>query len=239
MKSPGFLSVNTYLFGGHENRSVDPPPPPGPTLVDFYMPDVDRHRSGMNCFARDHYRGLGDIDADIPNLQVKQDIADNLTDSESDDEEGYVAPAPSISLIRKLLHRDTTEESAPSSPLKSGDDAFSPTKSIGAFDPNIFGTLNDNERKDDQVELLRDRKTLEMESTLQRIRYERANEITERLAEVSTASFCLIQSLNLQVPFHVYEDEVYKSSEHLIPPVTNSYIENVSMNQSQIFDSVP
>jgi hypothetical protein len=66
---PGFQSANIYLLANQESRNRDPPPPPGPTLSDYYLPQADRHRSGLGCFAKDHLREH-EWDADVAALQV-------------------------------------------------------------------------------------------------------------------------------------------------------------------------
>jgi hypothetical protein len=93
---PGFTAINTYLLGSYESRCTDPPPLPGPTLSDYYLPDQDRHRSGLCCFENDHKRTLTQHDPDIRPLTYKQDKQDILTDSESDDEDGYKKPPPTL-----------------------------------------------------------------------------------------------------------------------------------------------
>jgi hypothetical protein len=93
---PGFAAINTYLLGSYESRCTDPPPLPGPTLSDYYLPDQDRHRSGLCCFENDHKRTLTQHDPDIRPLTYKQDKHDILTDSESDDEDGYKKPPPTL-----------------------------------------------------------------------------------------------------------------------------------------------
>jgi hypothetical protein len=101
---PGFLSANAYLLGNQESRNRDPPPPSGPTLsVDYYLPDQDRHRSGLHCYANDHLRGTTEHDPDIPPLQRALDRKDYLTDSESDNEDGYGDFKPTLERVRKIL----------------------------------------------------------------------------------------------------------------------------------------
>ena len=93
---PGFNSINRYLLGAYESRNKDLPPLPGPTLSDYYLPDLDRHRSGLNCMDKDHKRTLTQHDPEIKPLALRQDKVDVLTDSESDDEDGYKNPPPTI-----------------------------------------------------------------------------------------------------------------------------------------------
>lgn len=159
------------------------------------MPDHDRHLSGLHCFARDHTRSLTEDDPDIAPLQQGQDKGDVLTDSESDDDDGYVAERPSIQLARKIFR-----EPAPA-PLDS-DPASLDAASDG------FGLLSPTKRREEQVELLRDRKTLDLESSLLRARQDRDKAVAQRLVEISQASRCLLLALPVQLPFCVYEDEL-------------------------------
>ena len=203
-RTPGFQSVNRYLLGGHETRSTDPPPPCGPTLIDFYMPDHDRHLSGLNCFARDHTRSLIEDDPDIAPLQQGQDKGDVLTDSESDDDDGYVAERPSIHLARRIFREPAAAGTAPLD--------LDPAASFDAASDG-FGLLSPTKRREEQVELLRDRKTLDLESSLLRARQDREMAVAQRLVAISQASRCLLLALPVQLPFHQYEDEVALAME--------------------------
>jgi len=215
LKQAGFLSAHIYLFSGQESRSIETPPPPGPTLVDFYMPDSDRHRSGLICFKSDHERGLLSPDKEIPGLRNKKDSADHLTDSESDNDDVYLNQKPSMATARKILRpneesKSDNERLLPLSPTKGnnhrdGDHSpYSPTFSQSEFN------LAEGDRKDDQVELMRDRKTLDLETTVQRNRYEYANILTKKLIMLSSSTICPVQALTVPIPFHQYEDDVYK-----------------------------
>ena len=111
VNSGGFLSANTYLLGGRESVNHHHPiPPPGPTLLDFYLPDIDRHVSGTNCYSKDHLRGTIENDEDIAPLQIKQDKLDCLTDSESDNEDSYRVAKPSLLQVRQLLRPPVQKE---------------------------------------------------------------------------------------------------------------------------------
>lgn len=125
MNQLGFASVNTYLLGEHESRNKSDPPPPGPTISDFYTQSSDRHKSGMWAFANDHLRGTFEPDSDVPPLQTKQDVADYLTDSESDDEDEYEDTRPTISRVKSILRpsqiaNEANEEESKPSELKKG-----------------------------------------------------------------------------------------------------------------------
>ena len=236
--TPGFLSTNVYMLGASEtldcNIPIDvlPPPPPGPSLTDFYFPDHDRHVSGLNCHELDHYRSKTDPDLDVKSLQNRQDPADHLTDSESDDDEAYVAPKPSMASIRSLLYPVTEETSTPlASPTansKKGGGGVSSSVSV-VSDPNMSLELNandnDTEKSNEQVELLRDRKILDMESYLLKSRQNDADSISTRLGELSAASVCLLHAVPVQVPFHQYESVVFDLEETRKEQVNSSFIE--------------
>ena len=102
---PGFTASNIYLLGGQESINRDPPPSsPGPTLVDYYLPDNDRHLSGLSCYAKDHLRNAIEWDHDIMKLQHRQNKNDILTDSESDnDDDAYGDYKPTMARVRMLL----------------------------------------------------------------------------------------------------------------------------------------
>lgn len=172
-RSPGFLSINRYLLGGQEIRNTDPPPPCGPTLIDFYMPDNDRHLSGLNCFANDSGRSLMEDDVDVAPQQVRQDKGDVLTDSESDDDNGYVAELPSILRARKIFREDASLPTDDTNPL-------SPAHFTISLESDGFGMLSPTKRREEQVELLRDRKMLDLESSLIRARQEHEKAISLR-----------------------------------------------------------
>jgi len=240
----GFLSVNTYLLGAQESRNRDPPPPPGPTLSDYYLPDVDRHKSGLGCYRQDHLRGDAEWDADVRPLQQQQDKRDYLTDSESDcDDEGYGDLKPSVQRVRQLLQGPVPSIEEPAAATgkaaataggakKGGAVAAPPPEDPVAAPPTSetfnteFSALGEGQHREEQVELLRDRKTLDLESTLLRERKVKFNEFSERLSEVSSQSSCLLQALSVQVPFHMYEDDVYKIQEPRMPMLNPRHVED-------------
>ena len=188
------MSTNIYLLGNQESRNRDSPPIPGPTLSSdsYYLPDGDRHKSGLGCFSKDHLRGPLEREStsEVAPLQTQQDKRDYLTDSESDNEDGYGDFKPTLERVRKLLlppPPKKVEEVAPP-PGKGGKDAkkgapapapapvavaASPVKAPNTMDTlqsDAFSVLEDGQRKEEQVELLRDRKTLDLESTILRAR---------------------------------------------------------------------
>ena len=111
--SIGVRSVQTYLLGDHSSRLEDLalPPPPGPTITDFFLPDSDLHGSGLCCSALDHRSALGSGGP----LSLQQRLAreDYLTDSESDDEEEYRARKPTFSGVKDLIRLPVPQTNAP------------------------------------------------------------------------------------------------------------------------------
>ena len=186
IKDGGFIATNTYLLGCQETRSVDPPLPHGPTLSDTYNMNVDRHFSGLTLFSKDHLRCLDDNDVDIAPLQVRQDKSDELTDSESDDEDEYISQIPSLTQAKAIVRNTTSEDG-------KNDD-------LSLFD--------ENERRMEQVELLRDRKILELEDSLKKTRYQQMDSVTKKLLDCSVVTKNRVSAVSFQVPFHSYEDNV-------------------------------
>jgi hypothetical protein len=195
------------------------------------------------CYANDHLRGPLERDRDITALQRHQDKADYLTDSESDNEDSYDVLKPSMMRVKQVLRPPPKKEevvAAPDpkvkgkTPAPAKKDASAPVAvapAAVAATPMTsdaqegFSALNDEQRREEQVELLRDRKTLDLESTWSRARKQQFDLITkryvcyfslltiltatDRLVEVSSLSQCLVQALPVQMPFHTYEDDVY------------------------------
>jgi hypothetical protein len=60
---------------------------------------------GLTCYSSDHLRGISEKDGDVGALQTHQSKQDCLTDSESDNEDGYSGPdrKPSMARVRKIL----------------------------------------------------------------------------------------------------------------------------------------
>jgi hypothetical protein len=243
LSMPGFSSANAYLLGSLESRCTAgpkskasssssssgagagagagadarsiPPPTPGPTLWDVYRPDNDRHHSGMNCFRRDHLRSVLEADLDFTPLQYRQDRADVLTESESDEEDKYEVPPPSLDRVRALVSGNKE-----SSSLLADADG-----SKGKGDRSVGVSADDAKAWGEQVELLRDRKMLELESSMLKLRNIRAAAFADRLAELSKSSKCLLQALAVQLPFHTYEEEVRNAFEKVLAPVPTSFVE--------------
>jgi len=216
IREGSFLAANTYLLGGLETRNVDAPPPPGPTLSDTYLVSNDRHISGLTAFSADHLRSLDDADADIEPLQVRQDRLDELTDSESDDEEAYASktPVPSLAAARKIVR--STEfiaeaEAAEAAARAELEDAADGSVRLGDGSSISHKTI-DAEHPSVQVELLRDRKILELESSLKKTRRDRMSALARRIEESSVVTVNKVTALTFQLPFHMYEDELLKSN---------------------------
>jgi hypothetical protein len=68
----------------------------------------------------------------------------------------------------------------------------------------LIGNFNDMEAE--QVELLRDRKILDLNSSLLKIRNDRMNSYIDRLSELSNSSQCLAQVLSIYIYIfiHIY-----------------------------------
>jgi hypothetical protein len=234
---PGFLSAQNYIFASHESRSTDPVPPPGPTLSDVYFPDTDRHKSGLNCFHVDHCRSLYDHDNDIPSLRKKQDKADTLTDSESD-EESYPFAKPSKKLVRSVLTTPApvevpVAEAAPAGKGAKGGKpdpkaaaAAAAAASVPAPVQAVEVEIEEDDKKQVQVELLRDRKILDLESTFKNIRQADSVAIADKLSKLSSLSSCSVQKIPVQIPFHVYEEKVYSTIQDKMNILPVSCIEN-------------
>lgn len=201
LSEPGFLSAQTYLLGSFETRCQnDNPPAPGPTLIDFFMPDGDRHTSGLHCYEQDHLRApveniLNSLDPDIPMLQKHLDPADHLTDSESDEDGEAYASAdgkPSLRRVRKILRAVPEAVTSPvveDDKKKKGKGAEVTTPSSPAVqDTNLDDEEDESLTKGHtQVDLLRDRKILDMEAYLLQCRHEDLNSVADRLLLV----YCL------------------------------------------------
>jgi hypothetical protein len=227
LKSPGFGSTNIYLLGGLERVTPNTPvPPPAMTLSHLYLPDLDRHPSGLQCLKNDHMRSLTGVDPDITPLQHKQAKADCLTDSESDEEDKYTAPIPSLRCARSLLAGKLARKkvvvgaiaeekvTAKGGKAAKGSKAKPSAAVVAAPVVQVIeDTLDDfadvDEMKGEQVELMRDRKTLELEELQGSERRARGNAFTDRLIVLSKASQCLMQALPVQTAFKCYEAEAF------------------------------
>eukprot|EP00605_Chrysophyceae_sp_TOSAG23-4_P001987 GSChrysophyteH1.ASY1.ANO1.2201.1 assembled CDS len=198
LREGAFLSANTYLLGGYETRNVDAPPPPGPTLYDSYKLNTDRHYSGLVTYSREHLRALDEDDPDIAALQDKQADADVLSDSESDDEDAYRVNIPSLAAAKAIV-RSPEDIAAAEAEAQAKMEA-----SVDSMDE----LQADPEKPNEQVELLRDRKILELEATLRKQRQDSMSAIAMRLQECADASVDRATSLSFQVPFHMYEEDL-------------------------------
>lgn len=224
----GYLSSHYYLLGQAESRWRDAHVPAmGPLLSDYYQPDHDRHVSGLHCFARDHLRDVHEWDADVAPLQRQLDPKDKLTDSESDNDDDfyYASLKPSMEKVKAVLRppkKEVVEEPAKGAKGKATAPAKTPAPATPAPAPvtmpgfleedssSLFGDDGSGVKNREQVELLRDRKTLDVESTLWRERKSHADEVYRRQVQISHASASVYGALRVQLPFHVYEDHVYQ-----------------------------
>ena len=62
-----------------------------------------------------------------------------------------------------------------------------------------------------QVELLRDRKIIEMESNLKKATHSHMDDLTKRLVDINNACKDRAMALHVQLPFHQYEQELVES----------------------------
>eukprot|EP01031_Cornospumella_fuschlensis_P026322 gene26322-31798_t len=243
----GGLESDVKLTNPHQTNPnlPNPPPPPGkinyaaipeigPVFSDYYTADTDRHVSGLNCFARDTDRTLLQWDLDIAPLQAQQAKEDVLTDSDSDNEEAYASEKPSMALVKRLLSAPVVRQEEPKDPKKKPDkkddkkDAKAPPVAapVAPSSPgfNEDELLNENDRRSEQVELLRDRKLLDFASTIQKQRKKLLEEVYQTYSNVASKSVS-IYSLPVTVPFHMYEEEVYQHMSKYVPERSQVLVE--------------
>jgi hypothetical protein len=239
---------------------MEVPAASGPSLVDYYAADTDRHGSGLFNSARDHERSLHSHDPDVPPLTRGQEQEDVLTDSESDDDEAYqkvykvaadastsASKVPSLNVARALLRAPPPVEEKPTAaaepaggkagakggkapPAKAAAPAPAPVAAAPPTDVSAAESfkLADADRRTDQVELMRDRKVLEMEDMFRKRRYRDAEAITEKLVAISEASRCKLLAVRVQKPFHMYEEELYEEISHIMPEPQSVFVESAS-----------
>lgn len=236
----GFLSCNYYLLGQMESRWRDDfIPPCGPTLNSYYSIDTDRHLSGLSCFKNDHYRDTNEWDGDIEFLQKKLAPTDYLTDSESDNEdevdESY---KPSMKRVKKILKPVKKVEATPVAAAAGGKDkgkggkapapAAAPVpvaKEEAEEEDDINATDSSLTKKEEQVELLRDRKILDLEATYKKSKQFLFSNVSKKLLEISSEMSCLLYTLPIQQSFHEYEHQVYQLMNSMLPELNNSLVE--------------
>lgn len=240
LSKPGFLSAHTYLLGSYASRIRDKLPPPGPTITNFYMPDQDRHPSGLFCFAQDHTRGTMDPDPEVTPLQSRLAREDYLTDSESDDEDGYASEVVTLASVRALLraHKPPPEvavEEEKAKPAKGGkkgaktpvpEPKVDPPPDVEVkVDEDDFSVLDEEKKKHDQVELIRDRKMLDYNLFINNAKKTKMDSFTDKLKIISESCACPLQALEVQIPLHQYEDELLGILEEQAPALSNSFVE--------------
>lgn len=174
---PGFDSAQTYLLGGYKGRVADFPIPSS-TITDFYLPDSDIHGSGLCCSSLDHRTALADEEFTMTSLHQKLSREDYLTDSESDDDEVYPDLKPTFSSVRDILHPLAKEVVQGGNCEKKPTKLAHQTQVLDSHDGESVLDLAD--RKFDQVELMRDRKTLEHATHLRQFRESNANLLINR-----------------------------------------------------------
>ena len=225
-------------------------PPMGLTLSHFFMPDLDRHQSGLHCLKADHCRALTDPDPEVAPLQNRQAKADCLTDSESDEDEKYTVPVPSMRTVRKLLSGKLLRKvpvtgavieektnvgknakagkgtKAKSATATAAATVVAPVAALVTLPPEDIDDASDiDDKKSEQVELMRDRKILELNSCLSSDRKNRTTAYTDRIKELSRTSQCLLQAVPVQTPFHMYEEDALSAFSATNPSLTDCFVE--------------
>lgn len=225
-------------------------PPMGLTLSQFFMPDLDRHPSGLHCLKNDHHRAVTDPDPEVASLQNRQAKADCLTDSESDEDDKYAAPVPSMRTVKSLLSGKLQrkipaagaaieEKTSINKNTKAGKVAktksattaavavvVAPITVAGVLPPEeVEGVSDVDDKKSEQVELMRDRKILELNSCLSSARRNRTTAYTDRIKELSKTSQCLLQAVPVQTAFHVYEAEALSAFNANTSALSDSFVE--------------
>ena len=234
-----FGSVHTYLLSDYRACHVNAPPPAPPTLTTVHLADSDRHRSGLFAFSRDHTRPLLARDPDLPPALSGPDPADQLTDSESDGEgegegegdgeDGFDSDLrPSVRKVRLALGRaaedsgnsrgDSDAMCPPEQEQDAGGDGSVLLKSLplgsAADDGSLFAfRLTEETRRPEQVELIRDRKILELEQNLRLQRDSWAERLTTRLVDISSAAASPLVAPPLQRPFHLFASSTFARLE--------------------------
>ena len=237
----GFLSANYYLLGATESCWRDGfIPNIGPTLNDYYFIDSDRHYSGLHCFKNDFSRDTNEWDGDVEFLQKKLAPVDYLTDSESDEEDEIDDKyKPSMRRVKRILKpAKKAAEAAPvaaaAAPAKGGKGkAPAPAAAVAA--PAKAEEEEDDEKdaeggegltkKEEQVELLRDRKVLDLEATYKKSRQFLFQNMSKKLLEISQENNCILFSLPIPLSFHEFEYPVYQLMNSMLPELNNSLIE--------------
>eukprot|EP01039_Chlorochromonas_danica_P010230 gene10230-11324_t len=235
----GFGAANEYLLGGIDSlQRLEPSQLPecGPTLIDYYLPNHDRHVSGLNVFEHDDQRDLLTWDRDIRPLQATLDKEDLLTDSESDEDEAYVVEKPTMKMVKALLAAPVVREEEKVDPKAKKDpkkDAKAKDKAPPAkpetkeppkptlpepsvADDGSEALLGEHERREEQVELLRDRKLLDLSSTVLRSRKKNLEAVYKTFQEAAKRSHPFY-SFPVSVPFHLFEDKVYAQMASHVP----------------------
>ena len=83
--------------------------------------------------------------------------------------------------------------------------------------------LTEDEKKEEQVELLRDRKLLDVASTWMKSRQQQFEKTYQHMIARQATSTSKLQAMTIQLPFHLYEQEVYNylNQNQVIPEIEN------------------
>ena len=121
------------------------------------MLDVDRHASGLFCYANDHQRTLLQPDPEVPPFQKKLATEDILTDSESDDDEETSSDRvkPSIEMVKSILSKPIAAEEPVKGKASKPKTTISPRAASSENemkgDSSSSALLQEGEKRNEQV----------------------------------------------------------------------------------------
>lgn len=194
LAEPGYLAVACY-------KDM-------PTISRVFLPDTDRHKSGLYCYENDHLRLPFESDPDLPD--VKRGVVDKedvLTDSESDDDDAYPTIRPSIARNRTMWRSPSISDEA--KPDAEGNHVKDPT----TLD-DLLQAMRDQvtaiEKRTEVVELPRQQIMLAQADELTEQRKKQFSALPDRLAAISRAAPALHLAIPVQMPFHTIEDKLYE-----------------------------
>jgi hypothetical protein len=183
-----------------------------------------------------------DPDPEMAPLQSRLAREDYLTDSESDDEDGYASEVVTLANVRALLraHKrappEVVVEETTTSKGKGGGKKGAKTPAVPepkvedppeskVEDEDAFSVLDDDKKKHDQVELIRDRKMLDYNLFINNAKKEKMDSFTDKLKAISESCACPLQALEVQIPLHHYEEELLAILDDQVPELSNSFVE--------------
>ena len=158
----------------HSHRNID-------TISDSWRPRRERRGGALRCLAVSTRQDLWDV-MDCPQEQMKMVEEDNMSDSESDDEnaaDDKPTPEEARNLFAKLAGNFVEEEYVGGSGGK------------GAEEGDVAGQ-----------QVMRDRKFLELERKKREVRERLASRLPHRMKRIQGEIKNLKHSILLQTPFH-------------------------------------